>query len=493
MKPDLIRMRTAVGLLTCGVLLAGCGGTTTPNAVAPVAIKKNVIFFLGDGMGMTTLTAARIYSVGEAGSLTIDTLPETAFVKTYSNDAQVTDSAPSMAAYMTGVKTNNEVISMTPSTVATPPSLDVNGNLGINNCAAGNGASVPTLLELAKSKGWGVGAITTTELTHATPAATYSHICNRNAQYHIAAQLVPGGLGYNSALLDGVDVLMGGGLNHFTPYVAVTNPKGRADARDLTAEFAATGYTVAKTKADMLAASNAKKFIGLYSAKSHLEYDLDRIAQTTAGVGAGATQPSLAEMTTKSMDILSQHSNGYFLMVEGGRIDHALHSTNAKKALQDTVAFDNAIKAAIDKVKLTDPTMANTLIVVTADHDHTLVLNGYAQRTGATTPANPGVLGLVKNYVTGLFDLDADLAPYSIIGFGNGESRNATRAGLALTEATTSADLYHQEAVIQTAVGAETHGGTDVFLGAIGMGSSNFFGSIDNTKVFQLIKTAAGL
>jgi alkaline phosphatase len=99
----------------------------------------------------------------------------------------------------------------------------------------------------------------------------------------------------------------------------------------------------------------------------------------------------------------------------------------------------------------------------------------------------------VKNYVTGLFDLDADLAPYSIIGFGNGESRNATRAGLALTEATTSADLYHQEAVIQTAVGAETHGGTDVFLGAIGMGSSNFFGSIDNTKVFQLIKTAAGL
>ena len=99
---------------------------------------------------MTTLTAARIYSVGESGSLTIDTLPETAFVKTDPNDAQVTDSAPSMAEiYMTGVKTNNEVIPMTPSTVATPPSLDANGNLGINNCAAANGASVSTLLELA--------------------------------------------------------------------------------------------------------------------------------------------------------------------------------------------------------------------------------------------------------------------------------------------------------------------------------------------------------
>lgn len=492
MKVNSALMTGAASALVLSMVLAGCGGTTKATTTATSGSKKNVIFFLGDGMGMTTLTAARIYSVGEAGSLTIDTLPETAFVKTFSNDAQVTDSAPSMAAYMTGVKTNNEVISMSPNTVATPPSVDVNGNLGVNNCAASNGTSATTLLELAKAKGWGTGAITTTELTHATPAATYAHICNRNAQYHIAAQLVPGGVGFNKALNDGVDVLMGGGLNHFTPYSA-SNTKGRADYRDLTTELAGQNYTVATTKAEMQAAPLDKKFIGLYSKTSHLEYDLDRLTQVAAGSGNGVTQPSLAEMTTKSMDILSQNPKGYFLMVEGGRIDHALHSTNAKKALQDTVAFDNAIKAAIDKVKLTDPTLANTLIVVTADHDHTLVLNGYAQRTGKTTATNPGVLGLVKNYVTGLFDLDADGTPYSIMGFGNGENRNATRAGLALTEATTSADLYHQEAVIQTAAGSETHGGTDVFLGAIGMGSSNFFGSMDNTKVFQLVKTAAGL
>jgi len=488
MKLNSTVIARAIGVLAVGVILSGCGGANTTNIQ-----KKNVIFFLGDGMGMTTLTAARIYSVGETGSLTIDTLPESAFVKTHSNDAQVTDSAPSMAAYMTGVKANNEVISMTANTVATAPGVDANGNLTINKCLAGNGASTTTLLEMAKAKGWAVGAITTTELTHATPAATYSHICHRNAQYDIAAQLVPGGKGFNSALLDGVDVPMGGGLNHFTPYVPVSNPAGRADARDLTSELSSLGYTVAKTRADMLAAPNDKKFIGLYSKKSHLEYDLDRIAQVAAGTGNGVTQPSLAEMTTKAMDILSQNQNGYFLMVEGGRIDHALHSTIAKKALQDTVAFDNAIKAAIDKARLNDPTLANTLIVVTADHDHTLVLNGYAQRTGKTTPTNPGVLGLVKNYVSGLLDLDADGAPYAIVGFGNGEKRNATRAGLALTDATVSADLYHQEAVIQTAVGAETHGGTDVFLGAIGMGSANFFGSMDNTKVFQLVKTAAGL
>ena len=163
-----VKLVLAAGL-AC-ISLAGC--FTSGSSSTETTPKKNVIFFLGDGMGMTTMTAARIYSVGEDGQLTMDTLPETAFVKTYSNDAQVTDSAPSMAAYMTGVKTNNEVISMTPDTVATPPSADANGNLGVNNCAANNGTKTQTLLELAKSQGYATGAITTTELTHATPAAT---------------------------------------------------------------------------------------------------------------------------------------------------------------------------------------------------------------------------------------------------------------------------------------------------------------------------------
>ena len=289
---------------------------------------KNIIFFLGDGMGPTTVTASRIYKYGEDGSLNMDKLERTARIKTYSNDAQTTDSAPSMAAYMTGVKMNNEVISMSADTIATSPTKDANGNLGINNCAAtGNGVAAATILELAKAKGKAVGSITTTELTHATPAATFSHICNRNAQYAIATQLVPAGAGYNAALGDGVDVLMGGGRNHFTPFDATTNKAGRADARNLLTEMAAKGYTVAATKAEMSAASNDKKFIGLYSSKSHLEYELDRTA--TPPLNEGATQPSLAEMTTKAMDILSKNANGYFLMVEGGRIDHALLGTNA--------------------------------------------------------------------------------------------------------------------------------------------------------------------
>jgi len=455
------------------LIAALLAATFAPQAYA-AGEAKNIIFFLGDGMGPTTITAARIYKYSEAGQLNFEKFERTARIKTYSNDAQTTDSAPSMAAYMTGVKANNEVISMSADTIATSPSADGNGNLTINNCVPSNGTAVATILELAKAKGKSVGAISTTELTHATPAATFSHICNRNAQYDIAAQLIPGGAGFNSALGTGVDVLMGGGRNQFTPYVAVTNTKGRADGRNLLTEL--VGYTVATTKAEMLAAPNTGKFIGLYSSKGQMEYELDR----ANGVGEGATQPSLAEMTTKAIDILSANSSGYFLMVEGGRIDHALHGTNAKRVMEDTIAFDDAIKAALDKVKLTDPTLANTLIVVTADHDHTMTFNGYVKR------GNP-ILG-ISTGTDGNPILDKNGVTSTTLVFGNGPNRPATRT--TLSSATVTADSYLQESGVR--LSSETHGGGDVELFATGAGAKIFKGTLDNTRVFTLLKTAYG-
>ena len=130
-------------LLSAGLLVAGCNSDSTETTVKPT--PKNVLFFLGDGMGITTLTASRIYAYGEDGNLTIDTLPETAFLKTYSNDSQVTDSAPSMAAYMTGVKSNNGVISM--DSAATQQA----------DCSTSAGKAVTTLLELAKTAGMAPG------------------------------------------------------------------------------------------------------------------------------------------------------------------------------------------------------------------------------------------------------------------------------------------------------------------------------------------------
>ncbi|UNU87216.1 alkaline phosphatase [Aeromonas dhakensis] len=447
-------------------LLAALGGA----AQAQASDAKNVILFIGDGMGPTVLTATRLYKVGEEGNLEIMKLARSARIKTFSNDAQTTDSAPSMAAYTTGVKMNNEVIAMSSDTKAVAPGKDVNGNKGINNCTSDNGKPVPTILELAKAAGKSVGAVTTTELTHATPAATYSHICHRDAAYAIAEQAVPGGAGFNTALGDGVDVLMGGGANHWTPYNSTSNKGGRADGRDLTAELTAQGYHYVTTKDD-LAGVNSGKVLGLFSAKSHLDYELDRVAK-----GAASTQPSLSEMTAKAIDLLSQNSQGYFLMVEGGRIDHALHGTNAKRSLTDAVALDEAVKTALGKVDLKD-----TLIVVTADHDHTMTINGYSAKGNK-------VLDLVKNG-DGSTQNDVDGKPFTTLVFGNGPNRADVRP--TLTSDQVMADDYLQESGVK--LGSETHGGGDVMLFADGAGSSRFKGTLDNTKVFGKLKEALGL
>ncbi len=197
-------------------------------------------------------------------------------------------------------------------------------------------------------------------------------------------------------------------------------------------------------------------------------------------------------------------------MVEGGRIDHALHSTNAKRALADAVAFDDAIAAALGKVNLQD-----TLVVVTADHDHTMAINGYGRVVGATSPSNPGILGTVQN-VDGTDALDADGLPYTVLAFGNGVRRPDVRgifdvkalvetkpgspivgAGNAVTfdpAGAPWADNYYQVSGVQTSgPGSETHGGGDVVLLAGGAGATRFKGTLDNTQVFGLLKAALGL
>ena len=165
---------------------ASCAPDITSGGTA-----KNIVFFLGDGMGIPVLTAARIYAVGEEGSLTIDTLPETGFVRTYSRSHMVTDSAPSMSAYMTGVKMDNDVIAMTPDTVADTSKCVGTSKFNPDAGVSSNGMPAATILELAKKMGKSVGVVTTTRVTHATPAAAYAHICHRDLEDDIAAQAVP--------------------------------------------------------------------------------------------------------------------------------------------------------------------------------------------------------------------------------------------------------------------------------------------------------------
>ena len=485
---------------------------------------KRVVFFLGDGMGITTLTASRIYAVGEDGQLAIDRLPESAFVRTFSEDAQVTDSAPSMGAYMTGVKMKNEVISMQTGTIAVEPDSVGNNQCGTNPQNK-NKQNTQTLLELAKAKGWGTGVVTTTRITHATPASTYAHICHRDAENDIASQLVPSSKGddyqrYNLKLKDGVDVVLGGGKRQFLPKDAGGE---RTDGRNLITEMQKAGYRVVFDENQLSQVQLAKneKLLGLFN-HSHLNYDLDRTKKNLA-------EPSLKQMTLSALDILTQNKKGFFLMVEGGRIDHALHDTNAKRALQDTIALNDALEATIQKLKQSDPELKNTLIVITADHDHTLVLNGYAKRTGKYVEGKEtSVLGLVKNYDQAGFAQDIHGQPYPIIGFGTGKKRPTQNRmddlvlNLKDTDVChpvqgpkapqgekysftyplaetgwctgTAADDFQQEAVIQTGYkDKETHGGADVFLGAIGQGADQFSGSLENIEVNHLIRKITGL
>jgi len=477
--------------------------------VSPPALAageaKNVIFFLGDGMGPTVVTASRIYQYGESGKLTMETLPRTARIKTFSLDAQTTDSAPSMSAYMTGVKMRNDVISMNGDTRSAgyAPTSGTSGATTVssatNNCpASSNGAASKTLLEYAIAAGKGTGVVTTARLTHATPAAAYAHVCHRDAEYEIARQAVPDGAGYNTALTNGskkgVDVLLGGTSTYWRPVGTVGLPanKGRIDGRDLINEMtslaAPNTYTYVNDATTLSAAPTiaGTRLIGLFDqaiSQGHMSYEADRTA----------AEPSLSDMTSKAIDILSKNGNGYVLVVEGGRIDHALHGTNAKRALIDTIAFDTAIKTALSKVDL-----SNTLIVVTADHDHTMAFNGYSSRGN-------NILGKTDNWQTPNVPAKAnDNMPYTTLVFGNGSgngsrttnggaTRNVTRDDL--TNVDTTALNFNQDYGVQlgNSVGSETHGSGDVMLFATGAGRAGLKGTLDNTAVFGLIKTALGL
>jgi len=452
----------------------------------------NVIFFLGDGMGPTTITASRIYKYGEAGSLNMDKLKRTARIKTFSKDAQTTDSAPSMAAYMTGVKMNNEVISMSADTVAWSPAGVALGSRASNTCntVANNGTPATTILEQAIAKGKATGVVTTARLTHATPATTYAHICNRNAENDIATQAVPTHANYNKALGKGVDILMGGDSSYWQPKSG-SMYNGRSDNVNLISAMQTSGYTYVNDLTTFNAApvASGTKILGLFDqagSQGHMSYEADRDP---------TKEPSLAQMTKKAIDILSKNSNGYFLMVEGGRIDHALHGTNAYRALTDTIAFDDAIKVALDNVDL-----SKTLIVVTADHDHTMAFNGYPS-------LGNNILGKADNYVNvkkGIPALSSgDKLHYTTLVFGNGSGNGSFTANGGATRLSTRADLtsvdtttkdFNQEYGIQTgtSVGGETHGGGDVMLFSTGAGNAGFKGTIDNTKVYGLIKSAFG-
>lgn len=445
---------------------------------------RNVILFVGDGMGVTTVTAARILAgqqqgkAGEENFLSFEQFPHTALIKTYNTDAQTADSAGTMSAMVTGIKTRIGFIS-------------VNQNARRNDHASAIGNETPTILEIAEQAGLSTGIVTTTRVTHATPAACYAHVPQRDWEddgaipadqrtagaRDIARQLIEFSYG------NGPEVVLGGGRGNFLPAQAVDPESGkpvgrRKDDRNLIEEWSSksgSAYVWNKEQFENLDAAKVRRVLGLFE-PSHMQYEHDR-NKTAAG------EPSLTEMTLKAIDILDRNEKGYFLMVEGGRIDHAHHENNAYRALTDTIEFANAIAAAREKTKRED-----TLILVTADHSHVFTMCGYPTR------GNP-ILGKVTDCEadeghTHTAALDLRGLPFTTLSYANGPS--APRSGRAdLTSIDTGGPDYRQEAAVP--LSSETHGGEDVPLYADGPRAHYVHGVLEQNVIFHLMIEALEL
>lgn len=440
---------------------------------------KNVILFVGDGMGVSTVTAARILEGqskpnnrgGEENSLSFERLPYLALSKTYSVNQQTPDSAPTMTAMITGVKTNDGELSV---------GMEVARQE--KNAGVINDHKVKTLLEQAEEKGLSTGIVSTARITHATPAACYAHTSERDWESDaqmpadatvsdIAMQLVDFSYG------NGLEVALGGGRSMFLPDTT-KDPEdagkfgGRKDGHDLTQQwlgkYSKPAYVYDKVGFDAVDPKQTDHLLGLFE-RSHMEYEHDR-SNDTGG------EPSLTEMTAKAIDILSKNKKGYVLMIEAGRIDHAHHAGNAYRALTDTVELSNAVRKALEKTNAKD-----TLIVVTADHSHTFTIAGYPAR------GNP-ILGLVKQPGETAFAKDKNGMPYTALGYANGPGYHGPNARPDLTAVDTAHPDFLQEAAIP--MGSETHAAEDVAIFASGPKAHLFHGVQEQSYIYQVMAKA---
>lgn len=503
------QQETADWWFTAGAAAAHANvGATPPRA-------KNVIVFLGDGMSMTTIAAAHILlgerqgKDGESARLAFETLPYTALSRTYETDAQTPDSAGTMTAIMTGVKTRAGFIG-------------VGQAADRADCASSRGHELATALELAERAGMATGIATTTKITHATPAATYGHLPERGWESDVDVGQSPKGgdcADFARQMIelpfgDGLEVALGGGRENFMlPTQRDPEEQGRPgkrlDQRDLIAEWGArsgAAYVWNKQQFDAVDIAKTTHLLGLFE-RSHMRFDHDRLNPPADETGrVAADEPSLAEMTRTALKLLKKNPKGYFLMVEGGRIDHAHHAGNAYRALTDTIAFSDAVQVALD-----DTDAADTLIVVTADHSHTLTFAGYPQR------GNP-ILGLVRGGsdfedAGSAMALDQHKQPYTTLGYANGpgyvgasdqqpegpkryphyyRSLGKPASGRPdLTHVDTQSPDYMQEATVPFM--SESHGGEDVAIFARGPGAQAFHGELEQNVIFHIIAQSAPL
>jgi alkaline phosphatase len=269
-------------------------------------VVKNIIFMIGDGMGLNQMYAAMTVN---GGSLALESITHVGLQKNYSVDRYITDSGASATAMACGKKTYN-------------------GAIGVDS----DYNELESVLKVAERNGLATGLVATSGITHATPAAFIANDTSRNNYEAIAADF----------LLTDIDLFIGGGLDHFSR---------RADGRDLTVELEANGYVVTRTVEELKGITDGK--LAGFTASGANPKVLD---------GRGDMLPV---STKKAIELLSKNENGFFLMVEGSQIDWASHDNNSEGAIAETIDFDKAIKVALDFAR----SNGESLVVITGDHE----------------------------------------------------------------------------------------------------------------------------
>lgn len=429
-----------------------------------LAAPKYVFMFIGDGLGSAQRQITEYYMKEVNGyedySLTMNEFPVAGINTTHSSNSLITDSAAAGTALATGFKTNSGMISTLP-----------------------NGNKVQSIIKYAEESGMKTGIVSTTRLTHATPAVFASNNENRNNENEIAYDFLD----------SNVDFFAGGGYRNFIP----SSEKGskRKDNIDVTKEFEKEGYSVFIGEEDvdafknLNAYSNTKVFAAF--TPSHMPYEIDRIS-------SDSKIPSLAQITKKGIEVLSKGENGFFMMVEGGRIDHAAHANDAKGVIYDTLALDDAIKEAYRFYKQ-NPEEA--LILVVGDHE----TGGLGLGIGKDYFLNLAKLKDVHYSIEDVLQKKYDGNKPEYISFlkkemgladMTSEEENMIREAMK-AEDSKAYDKVTYGGYKPTAIAAAhilarranimfttfAHTGTQIPLSAIGNGSEDFSGFKDNTEI----------
>lgn len=442
------------------------------SALAFATPPKYVFYIIGDGLGASQRQVSEYYlqhiTKNPKAKLAMNSLPIAGINTTHSNNSLVTDSAAAATALATGYKTNNGTVSISPS-----------GNI------------LPTLAERLKKAGYKIGIISSTRLTHATPAAFSSHVLSRGMENEIAEQF----------LLKEYDFLAAGGYRHFIPQNHTELKSKREDNKDLVNEFKKKKYSTFIGPNDFLKFKNSKpirngKILALPT-YSHVPYEVNNKKD--------AILPMFVE---KGIEHLSEDGMPFFMMIEGGRIDHACHAHDAHAAIHETLTLDLALKKVLE---FYNKHKEETLIVLVGDHE-----------TGGLG------LGFAKNYFLKLEELtkakiSLDMIPSSLckskvseikqfadkyLGLNNlsqKEEKIITRALEACLKDEVSPESYGSYNPIRVAFGHLTslranlfwttfgHTAVQLPLSAIGKDSIKFTGFKDNTQIAKTLANILGV